>query len=126
MPIWRIARRRTASSGATSANSTAAWPFSEWMCRRPLTWLLEDVRDGVELAADAERERGQRDHDEHGDDGEDDAVLGHRLTVLTLAGSAEQVDPGAKSHAGTPMWRRVCRSGSPRWWRARTTGRTYE
>src|SRR3989442_763230 len=68
--------------------------------------LLEDVANGVELAADRECERAEGDNDAHRDHSQDDAILGHRLTLLALSGSSEQIDPVAERHVVTPPFER--------------------
>src|SRR2546421_183232 len=122
MPNWITASRSTTMNGATSANSTAVCPCSEEMRwrRRVIVSVRtrrsgsegasEDVRNGAELAGDGERQSAERGDDADGDHGQDDAVLGHRLTLLALSCCADEVVPVAKTHGsfgslGETGWR---------------------
>src|SRR5919202_5634383 len=64
--------------------------------------LLELVRHVGELAGDGGGKQADRGDDADGDDGQDDAVLGHRLTLLALRVRAGHVEPVAEIHAVTP------------------------
>src|SRR5712692_2356374 len=59
-------------------------------------------RDGVELPGDRERQSAERHNDAERDHGQDDAVLGHRLTLLALCKGAKKGIPVADCHAVTP------------------------
>src|SRR4051794_9836001 len=106
MPPWMIPSRSSSSTGTTSANSTAAWPCSERRllrrrldmcvgaeaggggeqssCPPPRGLLLERADDRVDRAGDLRAEREHHDGDDDCDQGEDEAILGHCLTVLAL------------------------------------------
>src|SRR5207244_6463018 len=56
------------------------------------------ARDSVLLAADRERERAEGQDDPDRDYSQDDAVLGHRLTLFTGEIELEKVEPVAKRH----------------------------
>src|SRR5215207_1886913 len=113
IPNWTIASRISISAGRTSANSTTdcpRWFLSETRCaisvylrlsgrekgrrrlpadrgpRRPgeTDELRDRVGDAGQHVADVRGEEHQRRDDRRRDDGEDDAVLGHRLTLLAL------------------------------------------
>src|SRR3954469_25009878 len=55
--------------------------------------LAEDSGDVVDRVRDPTREGGEGDKHAERDHGQDDAVLGHRLTLLALEPSAEVIDP---------------------------------
>src|SRR3954462_7243968 len=59
---------------------------------------LEVGLNRVQRVRDGARQREQRGHDEGGDHGQDDAVLGHRLAVLDAEPCAEVSDEFRESH----------------------------
>src|SRR5438094_2179009 len=70
----------------------------------------EHVRDVAELPGDGKSQSAERGDDADGDHGQDDAVLGHRLTLLALSCCADEVVPVAKTHGsfgslGETGWR---------------------
>src|SRR6059058_1004568 len=68
----------------------------------------EHVRDVAELPGDGESQSAERGDDADGDHSQDDAVLGHRLTLLALGSGAEQIDPGLQVHVVTPPFATRC------------------
>src|SRR5579862_4183511 len=108
MPPCTIASSSAIRTGATIANSTAACPSSAWrpmrrrrvmrglavvgpLGARPTTTRTYSALDSLQLAdeglergLDVASERHEQDDDDGGDEGEDDAVLGHCLAFLAL------------------------------------------
>src|SRR5437762_3081985 len=95
--------------GETGA-SEAAWSAATV---RVLQGGSQDVRDAAELPGDGESQSAERGDDADGDHSQDDAVLGHRLTLLALGSGAEQIDPGLEVHVVTPPFATRCEQG--RW-----------
>src|SRR5262249_41766069 len=110
----RLSRRcdRSAAVGSRASSFLPPAPFGSRFAGVLLSppVLREDVRDAVDGVADvAGQERDRGDHRE-GDDGEDDAVLGHRLTLLATAEGArrigdERLSEGEQLEHGFPSLR---------------------
>src|SRR6266508_800365 len=84
---------------------------------------LDDARDLGDRGRDTSGEGSEHRHGRNGDDGQDDGVLGHRLTLLPLAGRLEKLDELGKSqlriHLPPPKLKLICmppmhRPSSPR------------
>src|SRR6476646_6649094 len=59
--------------------------------------------DGIDCAGDTAGERGERENDADSDDCQDDAVLGHRLTLLACIACAEVKNQILERHGFTPL-----------------------
>src|ERR1051325_3875479 len=94
-------------TASTTPYSAIVWPSCLRQCRRassthsdqeiipcpPRSALGQKPRDLVERLRDAARERGEDADGADRDDGEHDAVLGHRLALLLAPVQTHELDP---------------------------------
>ncbi len=76
---------------------------------RPL--LGEEADDTVDRARNTSGQGRERENRADRDDGQNDAVLGHRLTLLLAPMSAEELEPIAKGHLGFTSLRHFSQTG---------------